>query len=131
MLELILAAALTTFQNVEVTRVYDGDTFFVNLPGQAPVFGENISVRILGIDTAEMIDPRICARKSAEEAKAALQGLLKGSVVSLSCQRDKYFRLGCHVLLDGWMDAAEVMLSMNLAVPYDGGTKPKWRCRRD
>jgi endonuclease YncB( thermonuclease family) len=128
---LILAAVLSSFNNVQVTRVYDGDTFMVNLPAQAPVFGENISVRILGIDTPEILDERPCARKAAQEARDALSGLMKGSVVDLvNCQRDKYFRLACEVHLDGWMDAGEVLLFMNLAVPYDGGTKPKWYCRR-
>ena len=34
-------------------RNYDGDTITVDLPGVHPLFGNNISVRLAGIDTPE------------------------------------------------------------------------------
>ena len=43
-----------TFTNVQIIRVYDGDTFFVNIPYVHWLIGSNISVRIRGIDTPEI-----------------------------------------------------------------------------
>lgn len=42
----------------EVTSIYDGDTFKVNLQGYLPIAGERIGIRINGIDTPEMRDNR-------------------------------------------------------------------------
>jgi len=39
---------------VEVISVYDGDTFKVNLTGEREIFGENLSIRLRGIDTPEI-----------------------------------------------------------------------------
>ena len=38
----------------EVITVYDGDTFRVNIDEFPPIIGENIAIRILGIDTPEI-----------------------------------------------------------------------------
>ena len=38
----------------EVINVYDGDTFRVNIDEFPPIIGENIAIRILGIDTPEI-----------------------------------------------------------------------------
>lgn len=38
----------------EVISVYDGDTFRVNIKGYPDVIGENIAIRVNGIDTPEI-----------------------------------------------------------------------------
>lgn len=38
----------TSFNCVEVVEVYDGDSIFINLPSQHPLFGKRMVVRILG-----------------------------------------------------------------------------------
>lgn len=129
----LLAAAvlLSNFSKVPVQRVIDGDTFVVQIGGYEPVFGEQLPVRILGINTPERTDKRICARRDHEAARAELEAMIKGKQVELiGCQRDKYFRLGCLVQLEGGLDMGFHLMNRDLAVPYDGGTKPRWRCRR-
>ena len=42
------------FNNVKYVRNYDGDTVKVNIPEIPRLFGEEISVRIRGIDTPEI-----------------------------------------------------------------------------
>lgn len=37
-----------------IARYYDGDTFYVNLPGLPVVFGEELPIRLLNIDTPEL-----------------------------------------------------------------------------
>ena len=43
-----------TLTGVRFVKNYDGDTITVDLKGQHPLFGDNISVRIAGIDTPEI-----------------------------------------------------------------------------
>lgn len=40
--------------SANVIDVYDGDTFKVQLPGMLDVFGQNLSIRIKGIDAPEI-----------------------------------------------------------------------------
>lgn len=42
-----------------VVSVYDGDTMTVTIPDVPPLLGENIPVRVRGIDTPEMKDKRL------------------------------------------------------------------------
>ena len=38
----------------QIVEVYDGDTFKIDLPSQHPLFGDDISVRVLGSETPEL-----------------------------------------------------------------------------
>ena len=40
----------------QIVDVYDGDTFKIDLPSQHPLFGDDLSIRVLGIDTPEIGD---------------------------------------------------------------------------
>lgn len=133
MKSLFLMAALSSFQAVQPTRVYDGDTFKVNLPGRDDVFGKDISIRIRGIDAPEIKSDRECERKAALASKEALSSFLGGKRIDLNrCKRDQYFRLDCDVILFGQkeQDAAAYQLAKGHAVPYTGKTKRKpWVCK--
>ena len=39
---------------LEVTSIYDGDTFRANIEGYPAIIGEHMSIRINGIDTPEL-----------------------------------------------------------------------------
>ena len=41
-------------EEIEIVRVYDGDTFYINIPAWPSIVGENIAIRIYGIDTPEI-----------------------------------------------------------------------------
>ena len=43
-----------TLSSDQIVEVYDGDTFKIDLPGMHALFGDNLSIRVLGIDTPEM-----------------------------------------------------------------------------
>jgi endonuclease YncB( thermonuclease family) len=118
------------FTDVTVVRNYDGDTFTVDLKGLPPVFGEQITVRVKGLDTPEMHASRMCERTAAYAAQKFLEKTLKGAKVQLlNCQRDKYFRLLCTVKA-GEVDVTESLLKSGLAVAYNGETKKKWVCSK-
>ena len=52
-----------TLSPEQIVEVYDGDTFKIDLPSQHPLFGDDISVRVAGIDTPEL-------KGSSDEVKA-------------------------------------------------------------
>lgn len=116
-----------------LVRIYDGDTFYVNLPGLPPVFGEELGIRIKHIDTPEKRSgcdteaQKVQERALAREARAILAGQLQqASTITLTeLTRDKYFRLNATVLVDG-QNVTDRLIATQLAVPYDGGTKISW-----
>lgn len=123
-------AAATVFGDATVSRiirVYDGDTFRCDIQGFPPVVGENIGIRIAGIDTPELRDKREHIKAKAVMAREyAKERLLNAKVVELrNLMRGKYFRLVADVFVDG-TSLGEALLDAGLAHPYDGGTKIPW-----
>ena len=107
-----------------VVKVRDGDTFIIDIPNIPDVFGNNIAVRIRGIDTPELNDKREEIRKISIQAKEELERLLYSGnkIILYDLGRDKYFRLLASVKV-GNIDVAEYMINRGLAKSYDGGKK--------
>lgn len=83
-----------------VLNVYDGDTFTVDYNGV------ETSVRIIGINTPETVDPRKTVECFGEQASSYLKNKLYGREVDLERDytqdnRDKYDRLLRYAYLDG------------------------------
>lgn len=119
--------AQQTYGNIEgaiYVRNYDGDTITVNLPGVHPLFGNNISVRLAGIDTPEKNGKCEREKMLAKKAKTVVANALAGArkIVLADVARDKYFRINARVLADD-VDIDAMLIERGLAVPYDGGTK--------
>ncbi len=114
----------TSFNCVTVVKVYDADTIFVNIPGQHPLFGKRIGVRIAGIDTPELRTRNGCEKARAQEARNLVDQWIRQSsrVDIVNVQRDKYFRVLGTVLLDG-KSIAPALIGQGLAYPYTGGRK--------
>jgi micrococcal nuclease len=55
-------------------RVYDGDTFYVDVEGLHPIIGKEMSIRIRGVDTPEIRNNRnknkLCDREHELEMRA-------------------------------------------------------------
>tara|TARA_B100001094_G_C18111973_1_gene761722 strand:- start:6 stop:380 length:375 start_codon:yes stop_codon:yes gene_type:complete len=111
----------------EVINVYDGDTFRVNIDEFPPIIGENIAIRILGIDTPEIKGNCQRERQLAIKARDFTRKYLNsGSVISLTdLKRDKYFRILANVYIDG-KNLGDALLMQNLAVVYLGKKKFNW-----
>lgn len=116
----------TAFNCVKVVEVYDGDSIFVDLPNQHPLFGKRMGVRVFGIDTPELRTKNSCEKKKAEEAKAVLTALLgKAERVDIvNVQKDKYFRILGTIVADG-RSIADELIKRGLAYPYHGEKKLK------
>ena len=111
----------------EVINVYDGDSFRVNIDEFPPIIGENIAIRILGIDTPEIKGNCQQERQLAIKARDFTRKYLNsGSVISLTdLKRDKYFRILANVYIDG-KNLGDALLMQNLAVVYLGKKKFNW-----
>ncbi|MCB0367663.1 MAG: thermonuclease family protein [Bdellovibrionales bacterium] len=114
----------TTFRCVKFIKNYDGDTATFDIPGIHPLFGKRISVRIAGIDTAEVRGKGPCEKDSARTSRRLVENKLKlaKSIELRKVDRDKYFRILAEVYVDG-QSLAEILIANRLAVPYDGGKK--------
>lgn len=83
-------------QEVEVSRVIDGDTIEVQINNQ------KFSIRLIGIDTPESVDPRRPIECFGKEASLEAKRLLEGKKVYLEkdvSEVDKYSRLLRYVYL--------------------------------
>ena len=112
----------------KVLRVYDGDTFIADLKNcDVAITCKNIPVRLLGIDTPEMVAKCHQEKEKAESAKQYLkQRLENAKIIMLTrVKRDKYFRLDATVIVDG-TDVAADMVNSGLAVKYTGGRRQSW-----
>ena len=67
----------------ELVSVYDGDTFKININGYPAIFGKNLLVRISGIDTPEMKDPKPEIKALAQRAREFAEKKLRGAKVIL------------------------------------------------
>ena len=115
-----------TFNKVKYLRNYDGDTITVEIKEVHPMLGDNMPIRIKGIDTPEIKGKTECEKEKAKEAKEfvkiALQNAKKIDLTESS--RGKYFRIVAFVIYDG-KNLSDELVKAGLTVPYDGGTKTK------
>jgi micrococcal nuclease len=82
-----------------VIRVVDGDTVIARLDR-----GAVEDIRLLGVDTPEVVDPRKSVQCFGHAASDFTKAQLTGKHVSLELdaeQRDKYGRLLAYVIVDG------------------------------
>lgn len=129
-LNFVIASGNETYGSViikDVVSVYDGDTFKVNIDGYPAIVGENMSIRIAGIDTPEIRGTRGYTREVAEKARKFTQYRLKNAkVIKLkNMRRGKYFRIIADVYVDGENLAKEI-IRVGLGKRYDGGPRPTW-----
>jgi len=106
---LALAALAYAAESGKVTRVVDGDTMKVRIGGRTE------TVRLIGVDTPETVDPRKPVQYFGEEASEFMTKLALGERVWLEpdpqcSDRDKYRRLLRYVYLsDGTLLNAEII----------------------
>ena len=114
----------------EVTSIYDGDTFRVNIAEYPALLGYRMSIRVNGIDTPEMRGKCQQEKALAREAKQFTVAKLRAakSIELKNMKRGKYFRIVADVYVDG-DNLGEMLINENLAVAYNGGHKGKDWCQ--
>lgn len=100
-----------------VVRVIDGDTVDVRLDGQV------VRLRLIGIDTPEVVDPRRPIECFGREASAKAHALLDGQRVALEAdasqgERDRYGRLLRYIWLSDGRLFNEEMVAQGYAFEY-------------
>lgn len=114
----------------EVTSIYDGDTFRVNIKDYPDLIGYRISIRVNGIDTPEM--KGMCEKEKdlARQAKQFTVSVLRGAkkIELRNMKRGKYFRIVADVYVDG-ISLTDSLIKEKLGVPYNGGSKVKDWCK--
>lgn len=111
----------------QVTQVYDGDSFKVNINSWPAIIGKEMIIRVKGVDAPEIAgkcEKEVLMAKLARQHTANL--IEKSFRVELkNIQRDQYFR----ILADVYVDRTHLgnsLLTNKLAVPYSGGPKHNW-----
>ena len=135
---LVIPAAINASPNYgsiaisSITSVYDGDTFRANIPNYPPIVGENIGIRINGIDTPEIrgkCPKEVSLAKDAQ--RFAEKTLRSAKVVELrNMKRGKYFRIVADVYVDG-VNLGEQLVNQGFAVIYDGQSSRRDWCLPD
>jgi micrococcal nuclease len=108
----------------KVIQVVDGDTIRIEVDGVTE------SVRIIGMDTPEVVDPRKPVQCFGVEASNQAKKLLSGQTITLEIEesqgtRDKYHRLLGYVIMPDGRDFGTVMISTGYAYEYTYNTPYK------
>lgn len=109
---------LATTTNAVITRTVDGDTVEAKLDT-----GEEVKVRLLGINAPESVDPRRPVECFGKEASKYMEGLVEGKRVSLEADLqaddvDKYGRLLRNIVLGDGTDVNALMVRDGYAYAY-------------
>ena len=104
-----------------VTHVMDGDTF------EASIGKREITVRLLGVDTPETVDPRKQVQCFGKDASDETKSLLTGHSVQLKLnpdreEKDKYGRYLAYVYVDTGTFLNEFLVSNGYAREYTFGS---------
>jgi endonuclease YncB( thermonuclease family) len=128
---LVSVAAQANPYDMVVTKVTDGDTIRVAAPWLLPELGDDIAIRIMGIDTPEKGGRAKCeaeAKLGAEATEFAKSVIAVGDTVSVNVlQWDKFGgRIDADVFLAEGVNFAELQVERGLARPYFGEAKSSW-----
>lgn len=110
-------------ETFRVVKVIDGDTINVDINGKVE------TLRLIGIDTPETVDPRKPVQCFGIEASNKAKGVLNGQSVRLEAdntqgERDKYNRLLRYVFLLDGTNFNKLMISEGYAHEYTYQSNP-------
>lgn len=108
-----------TSTNALVTRTVDGDTLHAKIDGEP----DEVTVRLLGINTPESVDPRRPVECFGKEASHHAQELLQGKRIRLEAdpeadERDKYGRILRKVVMEDGTAFNTLMVKEGYAYAY-------------
>ena len=122
------AKSFGNYEGAVYLQNYDGDTVRFNLPDYPPIVGNDIRVRINGIDTPEITGKCDNEKHEAQQARDMVSDILNDAekITLKNMKRGKYFRIVADIIVDG-ENLADLLVETGMAVKYDGGKKKnKW-----
>lgn len=110
-------------ETFKVIKVIDGDTINVEINGKVE------TLRLIGIDTPETVDPRKPVQCFGVEASNKAKEILNGKSVSLEAdstqgEKDKYGRLLRYIFLEDGSNFNKMMISEGYAYEYTYQSNP-------
>ena len=91
------------YQGAIYLQNYDGDTIRFDLPKYPPIAGDDIRVRVNGIDTPEIKGN--CEKEiyNAQQTQQMVADILKDAeqIVLMNMEKGKYFEVAADVIVDG------------------------------
>ena len=119
------------FTSAKVLKVYDGDT--VTIGAWYDNGWKRFSVRVYGVDCAEIRGGTVDTKAQAQKAKEYVTNLLLNKVVGIEVLNnkiyhgaklvEKYGRLLANITTPSGEDLGKLLCDAGLAKPYFGGTK--------
>ena len=124
-----LAKSFGDYQGAIYLQNYDGDTIRFDLPGYPPIAGDDIRVRVNGIETPEINGKCEKEKYDAQQARDMVADILKDAerIDLKNMKRGKYFRIAADVIVDG-ENLADILIEASVAIQYSGGKKTKNWC---
>ena len=122
------AKSFGDYEGAVYLQNYDGDTIRFNLPDYPPIVGNDIRVRVNGIDTPEIKGKCEKEKYDAKQARDLVADILRDAekITLKNMKRGKYFRIAADVIIDG-ENLADMLIQAGMAIRYDGGKKThKW-----
>jgi len=115
-----------SIKSYKVVKVVDGDTISVNINGV------NTTVRMIGIDTPETVDPRKPVQCFGQEASNKAKSILSNQMVQLELDSsqgkyDKYDRLLAYVFLSDGTNFNEYIIKEGYSYEYTYSTPYKYQ----
>ena len=106
---------------------YDGDTFRVDVAEIHPLIGQNMPIRLRGVDTPEIRGKCDQEKALAIKARDFVRHILANAETILlkNIDRGKYFRIVADVSVDG-VDLGSTLIENGLGRPYDAHKKESW-----
>lgn len=126
--EVTKADTVWTIEANGIARVYDGDTFYINLPGMPSVFGEELPIRLINIDTPELRSRCKTVELKDEEKRLGrlateylIELLSSADEVQLrNLERGSFFRVVAEVYADGVSVNNHMVEAGHAVAVYDG-----------
>lgn len=117
----------------DINRVYDGDTFFIELKGLPPIFGHDLPIRVADMDAPELRSRCSTDTLKAKERAYGTQArdffvdrLRQAEEIRIfNLRRDSFFRIIADVELDG-VDLKKIMLDAGYVQPAVNGVIAGW-----
>lgn len=119
-----IAQKYPDIENVTFVRNYDGDTITVDIDGWPSIIGDDISIRVRGIDTPEIRGKCPKERDIAYMVKrfVYLELVNAKSIMISNPEKDKYFRILGDVEYDG-KNLLDELIKRGYGYRYNGGKK--------
>lgn len=118
--------SVSQYAYYSVVEVVDGDTIKINMNGEVE------TLRLIGMDTPETVDPRKTVQCFGKEASNKAKELLLGKKVRIEMdptqgERDKYNRLLAYVYRDDGLFYNKYMIEQGYAHEYTYSTPYKYQ----